>query len=146
MTEKYVFPAGKYWIGDPCYVMDNQWEELGAATAWFGSDTYNPNCVNFDGIFVGANGNKCFADGTAFGDGEYGDNYGHRYGVDAGLIGLVPVSEVEDMNSANRLGHFYVFEQPFTVSARNGIFNLGHVIIDTLGEDDDDDDFEEDEE
>lgn len=141
MTQIFTFPAGRYWIGDPCYVLDSQWQDLGEQTGWFGSDDDNPNATNYKGIFTTKNGARCFANGTKYGDGTYYDNFGHEYGVDAGLLSIVPESEVEDVAFAETSGHFMNFENDFDVCEEDGTFYFGTVEIAT--DDISDSDFED---
>lgn len=70
-------PAGRYYIGDICYVLDDEvyygvWDNAG-----FAEGLYEAN----GGIFAVAM--------TAHGDGCYSDSNGNCYGVDAGNIGIV---------------------------------------------------------
>ena len=59
-------PAGKYYIGDLCYVMsDAEWEEFCSITI----DGHNV----IDGEFQLKDGRRFATYGTAFGDGVYSD-------------------------------------------------------------------------
>jgi hypothetical protein len=81
--------AGKYWIGDPCYVLDDtgvdfNWSEF--VDFIFKGDPsgrLNEGVVQHQGIRFGF-----FS--TAYGDGGYYDNRGNEYGVDAGMIACIP--------------------------------------------------------
>ena len=139
MTDKHVFPAGNYWIGDICYaIKDSKWKGMIKSTGCFGLEM-NSKVKNWnDGCFT-YNGEKCFVDGTAYGDGCYLDNHAKEYGVDAGLIGIMPLGAC-DGDSLNG-GHPIRFEYDFEVYADNGVFYFGDVIINTR----DQDDIEEDE-
>lgn len=130
MTRKHIFPAGRYFVGDPCYVIaDKNWDELIKNTGCFGLNE-NMDVINwYDGVFY-YTGKKCFANGTAYGDGVFQDNAGRRYGVDAGLIGIVPVGATDDNNSS-WCGHFIAFEENFIVYENDGIFYFGNIKIDT---------------
>jgi len=120
------FVAGKYYIGDPCYaVKDENWGKLIDDTGCFGiedSECFENGCFTY-------NGSQCFTKGTAYGDGCYTDNYGREYGVDAGLIGIMPI-EVCDGDYIEG-GNVIMFEEDFYVSASNGVFNFGNIEIDT---------------
>ena len=71
-------PAGKYFIGDPCYVFDQDWDDI--VDLIFGTaDTLIHN------------GRQLFVATTAYGDGSYRGSNGFEFGVDAGLLGAVPV-------------------------------------------------------
>lgn len=137
------FPAGKYYIGDPCYaVKDGKWIELVETTGCFG--LHNKFEIPYDnwndGLFL-YNGKKCFAEGTAYWVGSYQDNKGRIYGVDAGLIGIMPL-ECCDGNLMDG-GNIVEFEKPFYVSANNGVFEFGNVIINTRDDEDNDTDDED---
>ena len=93
-------PAGAYMLGDPCYSIPNEdWNELLVSCGAF---QYKP---------IGElRGIKVLAFNTAYGDGCYCDQEGNEYGVDAGLIGLVPCRlATKHAGGARRL----VFDQDF---------------------------------
>ena len=100
-TLKVSIPAGKYWLGDPCYaVPQDLWMDLLNSCEFF---TENPV-----GTVTGSDGGKyhVLGFGTAYGDGCYADQFGNEYPVDAGLIGLVPVGLVESYPQGCRLVEF----------------------------------------
>ena len=67
--------AGKYYVGDLCYVMsDAEWEQ-------FCKITIQGNKV-IDGEFEMPDGRKFATYSTAYGDGVYYDQYGHLNGAD----------------------------------------------------------------
>lgn len=87
---RVIVPAGKYFLGDPCYaVPDRLWDKL------LGSCRFFADCVGE------VEGHKVLGFGTAHGDGVYEDQFGNEFPVDAGLIGLVPEALV-DMEEFNR--------------------------------------------
>ena len=133
------FKAGKYYVGDPCYVFtDKEWDELIEQTYCFGCEIKNiPEGYLNTGVY-NYKGMKFFADGTAYGDGCFYDNHDREYGVDAGLIGIVPF---EILSTGGSGGQIIEFEQDFYVSAEGGIFHFGDITINTK----DDEDTEEDE-
>lgn len=130
MTQKHIFTAGKYFVGDPCYVIsDKNWDELIKNTGCFGINQ-NMNTTNwYDGVFY-YDGKKCFASGTAYGDGMFEDNKKNIYRVDAGLIGIVPIEAINEDNPS-WLGHFINFKKNFIVYENNGKFYFGETTIDT---------------
>ena len=71
-------PAGKYYLGDPCYSFDKNWGEVLDSSDFF-QKPYEKNGL----IAIGFS--------TAYGDGRYNDQFGNEYPVDAGMIGLVQV-------------------------------------------------------
>ena len=76
-----MMPAGKYYVGDLCYVMHPEWDEFCSITI------KEHTCL--DGEFNLKDGRRFATFGTKWGDGEYRDQFGNRYGVDAGLIGCI---------------------------------------------------------
>jgi hypothetical protein len=125
-------PAGKYYIGDLCYVMDDvEWDE-------FCSITIDGQRV-LDGEFQLKDGRRFATYGTAYGDGVYYDQYGHSYSVDAGLIGCILVEDIraEKYENLLDLGSIMEFDKSFATSGgRNdegweGLIQFGHVLIET---------------
>jgi hypothetical protein len=125
-------PAGKYYVGDLCYVMtDEEWEEFCGITI------DGTKCL--DGEFQLSDGRKFATYGTAYGDGTYQDEDGDSYSVDAGLIGCILVSDIKANNYDNllELGCIEDFDSPFvTCGGRgtknwNGVIQFGHIMIET---------------
>jgi len=130
---KHNFSAGKYWLGDPCYVVkDEDWNVVGEETGWFGSDSHNEKSKDYNGLFY-YGGMKCFANSTRYGDGVFTDNENREYGVDAGLLGILPL---EICNGDLRGGNVVEFENDFVVTWNEGHFEFGDVVIET-GDDED---------
>jgi hypothetical protein len=79
-------PAGKYYIGDPCYVISDRdaWIEFIESCGYF-----EASCEAYIGE------DKFWASETAYGDGGYWCSRGKELSVDSGLIGIVPFSVVE---------------------------------------------------
>lgn len=138
--------AGKYYVGDLCYVMTNdEWDE-------FCSITIKDNdCL--DGEFEFADGRKFATYGTKWGDGEYSDQYGNRYSVDAGLIGCIRVEDIRANKYENiaELGAIMKFETDFVTGGgredRNweGTIQFGRVAIETNPEWEDEYSYEDEE-
>jgi hypothetical protein len=121
-----MMPAGKYYIGDLCYVMDSdEWDEFCAITI------QGNNCI--DGEFELPDGRRFATYGTRWGDGEYYDQYGHTYSVDAGLIGCIRVEDIRANKYDNilDLGAVQEFAEPFVTGSHKGQLVFGHVLIDT---------------
>jgi len=126
-------PAGKYYIGDLCYVMsDDEWEE-------FCSITIDGQKV-IDGEFQLSDGRRFATYCTAFGDGVYHDQYGHSYSVDAGLIGCILIDDIhieKYEKSLLDLGSIMEFDNSFATSGGRGdegwegLIQFGHVMIET---------------
>jgi hypothetical protein len=125
-------PAGKYYIGDLCYVMDTEeWRELCNIII------REPRIL--DGEFELPDGRKFAIYGTAWGDGEYYDQYGHTYSVDAGSIGCILMSDIRahKYNNILDLGAVQEFAEPFETGSQGGQLEFGHVMIDTNEDEED---------
>lgn len=72
--------AGKYFVGDPCYLFPHHptWMEL------------LESCDYFNQPEGTVHGETVVASRTQYGDGRYESSIGVSFGVDAGLIGIVP--------------------------------------------------------
>jgi len=120
-------PAGRYYVGDLCYVMHPEWDEFCELTI------RGEQCL--DGEFVLKDGRRFATFGTAYGDGTYRSNIGTEHSVDAGLIGCIRVEDIRDdeYNDLEDLGAIVEFDQPFEVSEDQGLIVFGHVQIETAG-------------
>lgn len=135
------FQKGKYYVGDPCYLFDESW--LGIL---------NSNCYFDDSdTFHLINGEKCFVISTAYGDGTYYDDFSRSYSVDAGLIGILPVSlrSLDNTISEEKFvscKHYQIitFDHDFEVTfIKRGVIQIDDFIINTADEEEytDDGDF-----
>lgn len=118
-------PAGRYYIGDLCYVMHPEWDEFCELTI------KGNQCL--DGEFTLKDGRRFASFGTAYGDGTYRSNIGTSHSVDAGLIGCIRMEDIRDSQYDNieELGAIVEFDQPFEVSEDQGLIVFGHVQIET---------------
>lgn len=125
-------PAGKYYIGDLCYVMHPEWSEC---CELFFPANHPPKGV--EGEFVLKDGRRFASFSTAYGDGTYRSNIGTEHSVDAGIIGCIRVEDIRDREydqaTLERLGAFVEFTEPFEVSSDQGLLVFGHVQIETAG-------------
>ena len=128
-------PAGKYYVGDLCYVMDNdEWSQVCARTI--------QGSKFADGEFELNDGRRFAIYSTRWGDGGYYDQYGHTYSVDAGSIGCILMSDIRANKYENilDLGAILEFTEPFeTAGGRgsanwDGVIQIGHVEIATSPE------------
>jgi len=127
---------GKYYVGDLCYVMHNEWDEFCDVTI------KGNECL--EGEFNLKDGRRFATFGTKWGDGEYYDQYGNPYSVDAGLIGCIRINDIDLKNDLNHIsgGAIIEFEHPFEVSGGrsngrdwDGVIRIGHLVIQTDPED-----------
>lgn len=107
------FPAGKYWIGDICYCLDDK-----VYDAIFGGFDYD------SGLYTHKDGGFFMVDSTSIGDGCYPGSDGFEYGVDAGVIGIVSEHLVDKDNSALDGGRFHTFKEPVKCTFKNGRFEF----------------------
>jgi hypothetical protein len=124
--------AGEYYVGDLCYVLDED--------TW---DLFCDKYVEIQGEFtVTERDNMRVAlFSTEHGDGTYMDNFGMWYDVDAGLIGCVNVNDLTEVEfekvidtDIDGAGHRVNFDEDFTVFADCGVLSFGNVVIDTAGD------------
>jgi len=131
--KSYIIPAGKYWLGDPCYIIrDKDW--LHFCNKYSFNDAEGNHCVTLqDNISV-------LAFSTYHGDGCYLDQHGNSYPVDAGLIGLVPWEYTEkftenftekDSTEYLTLSNVVEFTEDTLCFTTDGILTFGNYIIDT---------------
>ena len=121
-------PAGRYYIGDLCYVMHPEWQEC--------CELFFPPGApgrGVEGEFTLKDGRRFASFGTAYGDGTYSSNMTTVHSVDSGSIGCIRVEDICDNEYDNieELGAFVEFAEPFEVSANAGILKFGQVEIDT---------------
>ncbi len=129
-------PAGRYYIGDLCYVMHDEWSEV--------CDRFFPPGTSGRGVegeFTLADGRRYASFSTAYGDGGYRSNIGTSHSVDSGSIGCIRVEDIRDNTydpaRIEELGAIVEFDQPFEVSADQGLLVFGHVEIETADDGDD---------
>lgn len=119
-------PAGKYYVGDLCYVMHDVWDEF--------CDITIENHNVLDGIFALSDKRLFATFCTMYGDGTYRDNYGRMYSVDAGLIGCIRVEDIKDPEAHMDGGHVIEFKEDFEVDSVDGEIMFGNIYINTAGE------------
>lgn len=127
-----MMPAGVYYVGDLCYVMsDEEWDEFCSLTI------KGNNCI--DGEFNLRDGRRFATYGTKFGDGEYRDQFGNTYSVDAGLIGCIRFEDIKTVKYENfeHLGKIIEYKSDFvTAGGRqnddwDGVIRIGKLRIET---------------
>ena len=123
-------PAGKYYIGDLCYVMHDAWDE---ACELFFPPGHLPRGV--EGEFTLKDGRRFASFSTAHGDGTYCSSIDTEHSVDSGSIGCIRAEDIRDKEYTPefllKLGAFVEFTEPFEVSAYQGCIVFGHVQIET---------------
>jgi hypothetical protein len=123
-----MMPAGKYYVGDLCYVMHDCWEEV--------CDIIINGHKVFDGEFQLKDGRRFAIYSTEYGDGLYPSNIGVNFSVDAGSIGCIRVEDIRDPEATEAamksLGAIVEFGTDFvTESGYHGTIQFGRVLIET---------------
>jgi hypothetical protein len=115
---------GKYWCGDLCYVLDNDWDQV--CNFLFGKGGKGGGESQLE------NGVRFAVYGTAWGDGGYLDQHGNCYGVDAGVIGCVKVDDLYKIGEAPASGgHIHEFDNDFETGYDEGTIYFGDLRIET---------------
>lgn len=125
MSNECVMPAGDYYIGDLCYVMHEEWDEV-CEEFFKGRTDHGCN----EGELKLADGRRFVSFNTAYGDGTYNDQYGNYYHVDAGLIGCIKMADIREkvpFSGTNVVS----FLKDFTCSSDGKRLRFGHIVIDT---------------
>lgn len=123
------FAPGEYYIGDPCYVIpDDDW--MAYLDTWPAHPS--PGAGWVDGA-ARYKDHTVFQAGTAYGDGTYYDQNRHEYGVDAGMLGIVPLALCHpSKKEMKELGRVIKFDKPFKVYRDEYYtFHFGHIMIET---------------
>lgn len=133
-----MLPAGTYYVGDLCYVLDCEDDDVWAEI-----------CENhFSGYEEAAlkDGRRFAIFPTLHGDGMYPTDTGKECGVDSGTIGCVLISDLkaEGRDFVNRRGDLcavMTFDSPFEVrSDEDGKIWFGDRWVDTGNNPDDEED------
>ena len=122
MSRQFWMEPGEYYIGDPCYVI-NEWD-----------DFLGPLWASDYGQFEWK-GKQCLGFSTAYGDGLYEDDEGNTYPVDAGLIGAVPVELCGRGEEPSMAGNVFVFREKWLAETDGETLRFGNHVIKT-GDDD----------
>jgi len=112
-------PAGEYYIGDPCYVIDD--------TKWM--DFLDPYWdLKGNGGKFEFEGHEVCVFQTQWGDGCYPCSDGSSLGVDAGLIGAIPLALAHGNPHAS--GTIVLYNSPFECSRDDdGRMHFGDVEV-----------------
>jgi hypothetical protein len=92
-NERVTLPAGKYYVGDLCYVLHDIWKEY--------CELREDNIRN-PGEHLVVQGREIVNFNTAYGDGSYQDHAGDfEFWVDSGTIGVIRYSDIIDEERKN---------------------------------------------
>ena len=117
--------AGTYYIGDLCYVMHEDWDEVCALT------------INgqraIGGEFNLKDGRRFAIYNTMYGDGSYNDQFGGEYWVDSGSIGCIAIEDINLDIAGNNTdgGEVLTFDQDFYTGEQDGKIMFYNVSINT---------------
>ena len=120
-------PPGEYLISDPCYVIPrDEWTDFLTDTNMVGDMRKGRISKTYEW-----KGCKLFVSNTSHGDGVYHDQFGNEFGVDAGMIGCIPLDLVGNFDP--RDGCAVEFTEPFTCGYEDegGVSRIGEHRIPT---------------
>ena len=105
--------------------MHDEWDE-------FCSLTINGHNV-LSGEFNLKDGRRFATYTTKYGDGNYFDQEGKSYDVDAGLIGCIALDDIDQTHPSNFIsgGRIVEFVNDFSTFSAGGVITIGNVVIDT---------------
>lgn len=120
--------AGLYYIGDLCYVFNQEdWDEVCALTI------EGSRCL--EGEFEMKDGRKFAMYNTRYGDGEYYDQFGNRYSVDSGTIGCVLWKDISRYEYIlPDVGAVVHMKEDFSTYNHGGLICISSTTIDTAEE------------
>jgi hypothetical protein len=122
-----MLPAGKYYVGDLCYVMREEWDEV---CGLFFKGRTDQGCNQ--GEFMLKDGRRFACYNTRWGDGLYFDEARNKYPVDAGCIGCILVSDITlNVNNDVKSGTVHDINRDFNTSTEDGVLTFGPVVINT---------------
>jgi len=116
-------PAGKYWVGDLCYVMENHWDEVCLVTVEDGE------CL--EGEFSLASDVRFAMYRRAHDDMGYLQKNDYEYSVDSGTIGCVRVEDIDDPRAEYERGSAHEFSEDFETGSEGGVVRFGDVSVNT---------------
>jgi hypothetical protein len=132
---KHTLPAGKYYIGDPCYALPKE----------IYNDVWEKKYKFKKGV-IPVLGKEFVVSGTEFGDFTYKGTNNKLYGVDSGNISIIPHELCDDEREKDmkRLGSVNQFKEPVQCIFTNGVFKFRSgkriITIDTRAIDNEDSD------
>ena len=109
--------AGKYYVGDLCYVLHEAWEDFCDVTI------EGNKCL--EGEFNLKDGRRFATYSTKWGDGTYRDQYKKEYDVDAGLIGCILLDDIDLTVEGNFITGGQIVDFPSDFFTRGGRSDMG---------------------
>lgn len=136
LTDQFIEPS-ECWHGDPCYVLNDVWDEICAclAEAEAEAEAEKNNALKMINEFTLLldDGRIVTMSNTAYGDGTYFDNENNKYHVDSGLLCAIKASDIDKTNPENELhlGKVCLQSLPFKAKYDDGFITFGSVGIST---------------
>jgi hypothetical protein len=106
-----ILVSGKYFLGDPSLVLPNK-----IYIGIFG------NIYNYINGKYNILGKDFCVHTTHYGDGEYYDTRNRKYNIESGMIGLIPIELIEDINLCKNKGHIFNFTKKVYFLYDGGLF------------------------
>ena len=103
--------SGKYFLGDPVSVLPSKF-----------TDGIWGNLYNYEMGKFYINDTHFCVHNTHYGDGIYSDTRNRKYNVNSGVIGLVDISLIENIELCHNNGHIYDFKNTINFYYDVGIF------------------------
>ena len=127
---------GKYYLGDPSNVLSEK-IYIGILENIY---QFNNGKLNINGIYI-------IIHNTHSGDGIFIDTRNRKYNIQSGLLGLIPLELIEDINLCKKDGHVFNFKNKVNFIYDAGIFYIKsgkkYINIDTRNMNEYDSDCEE---
>lgn len=125
-----MMPAGKYYVGDLCYVMtDEEWDEV-CGLLFEGRSDHGCN----EGEFTMKDGRRFVTYNTKYGDGRYESNMWTDHSVDSGGIGCIRLEDIrrgDTFDDIKTFGAVMNFPADFATGKEDGVIQFDRVLIDT---------------
>jgi hypothetical protein len=133
-AQKIRFNYGQYFVGDPCYAIQNVDYDL-----WINFLDAMSSATNGHFTFKG---HKVWAHRTKHGDGTFRDKENNAmFEVDSSLISIIPMSLLDEIHAEygkpkNIYQWLFVSNNIFEISQfepqyNDGVFKIGHLTINT---------------
>jgi hypothetical protein len=125
-----MMPAGRYYVGDLCYVMtDEEWDEV-CGLLFEGRSDHGCN----EGEFTLKDGRRFASYHTKYGDGRYESNMWTDHSVDSGGIGCIRLEDIrrgDTFDDIKTFGAVMNFAVDFATGKEDGVIQFDRVLIDT---------------
>lgn len=135
--EKFTLPAGAYYIGDPCYILNDETYDKILMPFAFETLRNRRNAYEFYSNPNNEYTQRGVVMHTLEGDGLFPSNTGLFFAVDSGQIACIDMACIgitEDIDYAVRKNSvcIYNFNKPFScVRYENGVLRFNNVSINT---------------